>query len=125
MTGVYARTHAAYTTKAGSLSFTVSTHSSGYAALASRAYTLKVVNGLPPSKVTADGNLLPFSRYPGSGGVHPRGTWHFDAVDMAVVVNAAKVPTSGTLTIVVEGVASSKISVRGSHIASLAESTSL
>lgn len=79
----YAWTTAKYSTSGSSLTFSVTTTAAAGASdktlsaavPADRLYTLNIVNALPPTSVSVGGKQLPFSRYAGAGGVHPRGTW--------------------------------------------------
>lgn len=50
----------------------------------SRSITVRIVNSLPPSAVTANGNAVAYARFGG-----PQ-TWTYDGDDMAVVLQVGR-----------------------------------
>eukprot|EP01047_Picozoa_sp_COSAG01_P039283 COSAG01_NODE_3237_length_6370_cov_4.236007_5_plen_382_part_00 len=112
----FARTVAQYKLDGGTLTFTVSTTAANVlgeldaskalpaAIPTARPYTLRLINAMPPSSVSVNGQLIPFSRYKVSSLVgHPTPSWHYDGEEMTVVVNAAPTATASVTTIMVAG----------------------
>ena len=105
----YGFTTASYSSSSTDLHFEVTAKaaSAAYELPASRTYTLKLVNSLPPTAVTVTSagqgtgtpTALAFSRwYP-----HPPGTWHYEGDEMTLVINAEAAPTASGVTIDVKG----------------------
>lgn len=76
-----------------------------------RYNTIRLVNTLPPHKVTYRAKDIPWSRFGG------RGTWSYDSTDMAVVVEIPLSTTTEDIEIVVETCSSRAVDGVGFKIA--------
>lgn len=93
----------------GSLTATIASAGAGYPEFpASRAYQIRVLNGLPPSSVTVNGVAVPFVRFGALAArrtTPPASQWYYDVSinngeGIAVVVDIVGASTSAPVTVV-------------------------
>lgn len=77
------------------ISFTVSMSGSFDSLPALRGTTIRLMNTVPPSFVTANGKAIPYARFGG------KGSWSFDSQDTAVIIELAPIPVTDNIQVFV------------------------
>eukprot|EP00042_Codosiga_hollandica_P032126 m.200668 g.200668 ORF g.200668 m.200668 type:complete len:1028 (+) comp53818_c0_seq1:262-3345(+) len=100
LTGAFANTTASYSRTSTSLTFTLQASQGGFSSFpASRTITLRILNAMPPTSVSANGASVPYARYGGAN------SWTYDGIGIATVIEIENVSTSASLTIEVTAAA--------------------